>query len=373
MTTKKLGQYANDMWIALKHRKECYLALFNKLDRFAAFSGLRVNYNKTEILRIGSLRDSNASYYVDKPLHWSDGPIRILGIQVTSNVLEMTKLNYQGLIEKIQNICCIWSKRSLTLLGRILIVNTLLIPTLVYRLQVLPSPSKDILLKFKKIIQNFLWEGKRPKIAYSRLIRSYENGGLNLQDIELKDTAMKVKWAQLDRLQGNLMSELFKDMIPLKDQKWECNLTVKDVEKNFDNSIMTDILKAWARINAHTPTGVTQVTQQVLWYNSLIKSNGKLLFYKKWAKLSIVKFEQLLSDTRLKTCQELIEQYGKGINIIDYHRLIKAIPKEWIMILQKRIQTKVSQTTAELVQDTKNVRKLYIKRLGIELSLKKVT
>ena len=49
--------------------------------------------------------------------------------------------------------------------------------------------SKDYFVRFKKVISRFPYGmEERPKIAYQRLISSYEFAGLKLQDLQLKDT-----------------------------------------------------------------------------------------------------------------------------------------------------------------------------------------
>ena len=54
------------------------------IDNFVAATGFKVNYDKTQIVRIGSLRNSKAKYYVDKPIQWSEGT-KILGIEINAN------------------------------------------------------------------------------------------------------------------------------------------------------------------------------------------------------------------------------------------------------------------------------------------------
>ena len=126
--TKKQAQYADDLWLAIKHKEKCYKALFSILKAFTSFSRLKVNYNKTEILRIGSLRNRNARYYSELPLFWTDGPIKILGIWVLANRNEMFNRNWSDTMNKAENILRLWRKRSLTLLGKIMIINTLVVP-----------------------------------------------------------------------------------------------------------------------------------------------------------------------------------------------------------------------------------------------------
>lgn len=87
-----------------------------------------------------------------------------------------------------------WRNRGQTLLGKILIVNTLLISQLVYKMIMVCSMSDAQYRELKAIILDYLWSGKKPKIAYKKLIQSYENGGLKLHDIAVKDKSLKLSW-----------------------------------------------------------------------------------------------------------------------------------------------------------------------------------
>ena len=56
--------------------------IWKVFEQFGDFSGLRMNYIKTTVLRIGPLWNSDAKFYTIKPLHWSNDAIKILGIWV---------------------------------------------------------------------------------------------------------------------------------------------------------------------------------------------------------------------------------------------------------------------------------------------------
>ena len=139
-------------------------ATFDIFDDFGKSSGLKINYSKTEILRIGSMKSSNSRLYTAKEVSWSNDSIRILGIEITVNN-DIEKLNVLPLISKMENIIKMWSWRQLTLYGKITIINTLLLSQLVYRLTVLPSPSEATLRRIDKILFDYLWDGKPHKIA----------------------------------------------------------------------------------------------------------------------------------------------------------------------------------------------------------------
>ena len=175
---------------------------------FCLFSGLEVNYDKTEVLRLGSLCYTDAEFYSGLPVKWSDGPVRILGIQVYPDQKLMAKNNYDELFIKANNILKMWGKRSLSLLGKILVINVLIIPLFIYRMQVLKTPDALFFKKFRQLVIEFLWESKKAQIAYEKLLLNFEKGGLKLQDIEYKNTAIKCKWVQLSRLEDPLFNQL---------------------------------------------------------------------------------------------------------------------------------------------------------------------
>ena len=93
-------------------------ALLHTLDAFEVFSGLKVNYDKTEILRIGSLKNSIANIYTRKPLKWTGQPLTILGIKFILDG-NMTNINFEQLIQKNNVLTKLWQMRDLTWMGKI--------------------------------------------------------------------------------------------------------------------------------------------------------------------------------------------------------------------------------------------------------------
>ena len=77
---KTLSQYANDSWTATEFEVQSFHAVLGEFKEFEEFSGLKINYSKTEILRTGALKKSDARFYSRLPLHCSDGPIKILSM-----------------------------------------------------------------------------------------------------------------------------------------------------------------------------------------------------------------------------------------------------------------------------------------------------
>ena len=158
---KKLAQYTDDLWVAMLHKRKFYQALFKILEAFKNFCRLRANYDKTEIMRMGSLCGTNATYYSELLIIWTDGPIKILELICDGRPSIMRDMNFQATLNKEQAKLKIWSKQSLTLLGKILVVNMLIVLLFIYRLFVTKMSTKAQFSQYRKMITEYLWDGKK--------------------------------------------------------------------------------------------------------------------------------------------------------------------------------------------------------------------
>ena len=126
------SQNADDIWVAIKANRENLDTLMRIFEDFCSFSGLKINYDKTQVLRLGSLKDSDAQIYTQKPLNWVK-EITVLGVKFSTNSCMMIQNNYQAIMQKLRGLCTCWSNRSLTLIGKVLVVNPLLVSQFFYK------------------------------------------------------------------------------------------------------------------------------------------------------------------------------------------------------------------------------------------------
>jgi hypothetical protein len=187
--TYKISQYADDTCLFLTD-EDSLKNVFIILDIFTRCSGLKANRDKSEAIWIGA-----SSNFRHKPLgiHWSTNSIKMLGIYINRNEEQCIKDNFNERIEKIENIAKLWCLRKMTLKGKILIVNTLLISQMIYVCSVLQPPDWAI-QKFKRIINDFIWNNKKPKVKYNCMISTISDGGMKLQDLDSKIKALKLRW-----------------------------------------------------------------------------------------------------------------------------------------------------------------------------------
>ena len=78
-------------------------------------------------------------------------------------------------------------------MGHVLIVNTLIESLFVYRFSVMPNISDEIFVTVQQNIVNFVWKGKRAKIAFHMLTKPKEQGGLRLVNLKVKYQALLIQ------------------------------------------------------------------------------------------------------------------------------------------------------------------------------------
>ena len=79
-----------------------FLRTLYLLDIFADISGLKVNYEKTEALWIGSFKNSNTIIPSNKPITWAERKVYALGVWFSTPDLKDIEANFFEKIEKIK-------------------------------------------------------------------------------------------------------------------------------------------------------------------------------------------------------------------------------------------------------------------------------
>ena len=181
-----LGHFADDMDIYLLNDKQSLNEVLNVLANFQKQTGFTVNYDKTQVYRIGSLQYSDASLIMQQVVKWTSEPIKVLGVQIDHDIQRLLQLNYQPIVEKAQGLLKLWAQRNLSLFGKILLINTLVASLFTYKMYVLPSISQDIVKQMNTLFEQFLWNGHKPKIPLKVLQMDKTCEGAGLVDLQKK-------------------------------------------------------------------------------------------------------------------------------------------------------------------------------------------
>ena len=187
----KISQLADDTTLFVSSKTDIALAM-NEIEIFGSFSGLILNRNKTEGIWIGKLKNCKDKI---RGIKWTQNPVKALGIFFGHDKEECQKLNWEKRIEEIKNQFTACGKRNLTIMGKILIIKTLILPKFTFLASSCVVP-KMYIKEIESCFNRFIWNGKPDKIKRLTLIGDYEKGGLNMVDINSYFKSLKVSWVK---------------------------------------------------------------------------------------------------------------------------------------------------------------------------------
>ena len=336
--TYKVGLYADDTFLLLDGTEQSIRESFKTLSEFSLLSGLKVNVNKTQIAWIGSNGGLQIDICPDLHLQWVT-EFNLLGITFSNDLAVVEEINYHKVLGRLTNILKIYKNQYLTLIGKITIIKSLAISQLIHLISVLPSPNKSIMDEIYKILKNFLWNGKRPKLSWEKLSLDIEKGGLKLTNLNIFIQGLKISWVQRLQKEGNWQS-LFQETI-CGDKKLIWNLDKDSLTKKSKmckNRFWREVLSSWCQYKFSTniyDLSYVIVSNYPIWHTSW--NNNTNILYKKqqFIDRDIKYIKHLLNkDGKLYNYNEFINKTAIQINFLDYHSLLKSIPKAWVNILK---------------------------------------
>ena len=334
--SKMLGQYADDLDIYLWGDRHNIKEAIKLIQSFKKITGFTINIKKTSLMLIGSTKENqelNQSQFEVKTVD----KLNVLGVNI-SNIPDDDKLmedNIPQTIAKSQSILTNWKSRNLSLFGKINVINTLMSSLFIYKMAVLPALSSKHINQLEKIMNDFLWSSRAPKIPIHILQLSKENGGAGLVNFRLRDQALKAKWIremEIDEMTKNLALHALRT--PLGNDIWRCNIKAEDVSTVVTtHSFWRDVLLAWTHINFKKDvTTPSDIANQFLWFNSHIRIAKRPLCYDKAYNNGLKTLLQILDNNqKLKDSLTLHREFG--LTIMEANSLIAAIPKKWTLTL----------------------------------------
>jgi hypothetical protein len=188
----KLLQMADDTTIFINKHQDAGKIL-RLLKAFHKISGLKTNIEKTIAYLLGPMKPPDHKQ-PDFGLTWKTLPINLLGITITDNETTSMQENFIKKVDSIKTLTEIWSTRNMSMKGKLTVIKSLLIPKLVYPCTILKTPQ-TIIKDVNTILNNFLWNWKKPKIKKDVIIRPVKEGGLKSPCFKCKLDAWKSKWA----------------------------------------------------------------------------------------------------------------------------------------------------------------------------------
>lgn len=326
----KILQYADDTVFVLDNCIDSLQKIFDILNELKIASGLSINVTKSVLFPLGPLVQ-NYPFSSYNGISVSIGPISYLGVSFTNNRKDLFELNYPPKLSRLKNSLRSWSVRDMTPIGRNIITKSFGLSQLVFLFLVLPSPPLTFIKEVEKAIYNFIWCDRTEKVKRTTMINNFCEGGLKVTHIESFAKSLKCSWVRryLNDYESPWKIFFTRALKPHgSDLFFCCNCHKRDTRLPNDNFI-SQVIEAWCEVSYTTPIG--DFGNQIIWNNSHIKVNGKVIFYKKLYEQGILRVMDLF-DNHYKPLDfyNFTQTYNRlDISFIHYWGLIKAIPSHW--------------------------------------------
>ena len=167
----KIAQYADDAVLFLNNKEELCSAL-NVIEEFGQLAGTKLNIGKCEGLWLGKDKhlQKNCKLFGMK---WPKA-MRCLGIFIGHDKERNEKLNWFDKIEKMRQSIASWSKRDLSIYGKVQIIKSFAVSQLVHVASLIPVPS-GIVKTINRIFFKYIWNSK-DKVKRIKLIKPSKDG-----------------------------------------------------------------------------------------------------------------------------------------------------------------------------------------------------
>jgi len=168
-----------------------------------------------------------------------------------------------------------WSWRGLTLIGRIQVIKSFVIPKILYR-AALVSCKKDFTKKLNSLFYTFVWKGK-DKIKRTTLINPVEKGCLNMPDIDSMISTQRIMCIKryLDPYTAGW--KFFLDSYLKKvggKFLFHCNFNFERLSIAILD-FYKECLILWSSMNKTDPCTLEEIANEVIWNNKHICIGGK--------------------------------------------------------------------------------------------------
>src|SRR3954470_4036463 len=120
-------------------------------------------------------------------------PFSHLGIPFHPQSLPLPQAYFNSLLDRLQSTIASWQPRKLSLLGKVLILNSRLLSKLWYIAYLVSFPP-SFFVALQKSILAFLWDERHPQIAAATIFTPKEREGLGLLHLPSQYHAIKGWW-----------------------------------------------------------------------------------------------------------------------------------------------------------------------------------
>ena len=368
----KIFQLADDTTILAKDLESLKL-IITVFFKFQKISGLKLNLDKCEIVQLGAMMLTRAGLPNElSNLKINKGPFKTLGVWFSLDSNESSKLNYDERLNKINKILQIWSQRSLSWKGRIMIIKTLVLSQVVHLFATTFTP-REFLVQLDKILLNFLWNKKPVRVKRETIIAPVESGGLKMPEVFAFQEAQKIAFMKNLLVEDGKCLNLFLKVCNFKKVMLDHKLSSSVIENYTNSKFHLQTLQAWFKVKNNPPEDLQSILNEYIFLNSHVNIDDSPIHPKDLGldnDLLDLKIVDLLNkEKKFTTAEELRVRPGWCINIINIYSLLDAIPKQWKFIINNEVYryTPYPKFSTSLNHRITEIKKVTSKKAYLEL------
>ena len=189
VTNKTLIAFADDTTFFLNSNRKIEI-IINTFNHFGEGSGSKINIQKTTVMGLGHWKNK-----ADYPFGLiGKNNMKVYGINFTNTLSGTPKKTWDTLLSQIKSSLAYYKRLNTTIFGRAYIVNTVIITKLLYTATVLNIPPNYV-KEINKNVFSYIFTGTIHNIKRNTLAQAKKDGGINVQLIEEKITALRISYS----------------------------------------------------------------------------------------------------------------------------------------------------------------------------------
>jgi len=163
---------------------------------YELMSGLKINFNKSEVILIYGDDELCLTYAEIFNCQVGKFPIKYLGVPVSPSRLHVA--DWTQLVEKNEKKLASWKGSCLSIVGRTTLINSNLTSTFIYHMSMYLLPI-IVTKNLDKQRRSFFWQGNGLKkkyhlVRWEVLCKSKKKGGLGIKGIRKLNVSLLCKW-----------------------------------------------------------------------------------------------------------------------------------------------------------------------------------